>query len=320
MNDRSKFLGGSDAAAVMGLSPWKTPLELWFEKTGRRAPQPIDPVRERVLARGKRLEPVILEMLLDRLQEQGLQVELIAMNERYSDSAHPFLSCEIDFELRVTGMVMIGSEEFALDAEHINGDCKSVIGFARRKWGEEESEDVPIEYAAQFMHGLGVTGRRLCIVAALIGLDDVRIYWVVRDEETVHGMREKCVKFWTECVIGGEQPDPLTFSDIKALFPRDNGQAVEGDATIANTVEQLREVKARISALEKEEEVLKFEVVDFISPNAELTFEGRKLATWKGQTRTDFLLADFKRDHPELVDMYTRTSTIRVLRLNKPKF
>ena len=33
--DRSKIIGGSDIAAVMGLSRWKTPLSLWAEKTGR---------------------------------------------------------------------------------------------------------------------------------------------------------------------------------------------------------------------------------------------------------------------------------------------
>ena len=316
---RVGFLGGSDAAAVMGLSPWTTPLELWLEKTMRRQPPPPDPVKQRIFARGKRLEPVILEMLIDRLQEQGLKVDLIGTNNRYADQTHPWMRCEIDFELRVTGVVTIGGIDFELDDEVINGDCKSVIGFARRKWGEEETEDVPIEYAVQFSYGLGITGRRLCLVAALIGLDDVRIFWTVRDDEIIAGIREKCVKFWHECVLGDVQPDPLHFSDIKLLFPTDNGQDIEATPEIAETLEAYRSVSERIKVLEDKKETLKFELVDFISPNAFLKLEGRQIASWKGQRKTTFLTEDFKRDHPALYDMYSRSDVIRVLRLSKPK-
>jgi hypothetical protein len=75
-----------------------------------------------------------------------------------------------------------------------------VTGFARKKWGEVDTEDVPIEYAAQFMHGLMVTGRRMCLVAALRSFDDVDLYWTLRDDETIAGMREKLVDFWLDHV------------------------------------------------------------------------------------------------------------------------
>jgi predicted phage-related endonuclease len=52
--DRSRFLGGSDAAAVMGLSPWTTPLELWMLKTGRKAREEPDAQRQKIYDRGHR--------------------------------------------------------------------------------------------------------------------------------------------------------------------------------------------------------------------------------------------------------------------------
>lgn len=317
--DRSTFLGGSDSAAVMGLSPWATPVELWQQKTGRVPKPPPDHAQEKRWARGHKLEPFIREMAIDKLTDMGLTVEMLACNERYVDPEHAFLSCEIDFELRLTGTITIGGTEVIFDGEHINADAKSVTGFARKKWGEEDTEDVPIEYAAQFMHGLMVTGRRYCLVAALRSFDGVDIYWTVRDDETIAAMRPRLVEFWTQHVLTDVPPDPMRFDDIKALFPLDNGLAIEASDDIADKVAQLRDVKARIKEFEEAEEALRFEIADFISPHSRLTYCGADVATWKGQNDTRLDTSAFKQAQPELFAQYTRTKVVRVLRLPAPK-
>lgn len=304
--DRSKFIGGSDAAAVLGVSPYATPVELWMQKTGRTPKEEPDAARLRVFARGKKLEPYVLEMVIDKLVEQGHDVELLTINALYVDPDYPFLACEIDFELM-------------LDGEHINGDCKTVHGFARKKWGEEETEEVPIEYAAQFMHGLAITGRSRCLVAALIGLDDVAIYWVNRDEETIDAMRHKEIVFWNDCVLADRAPDPIDFDDIKLLFPTDNGQAVEANDEISIKVSMLADVKAEAKRLEEEEEVLKKAIAEFISPNAVLTRHGKEIATWKGQNVNKFAEKLFKAENPDLAAQYITPSIQRVLRLKGKK-
>lgn len=317
----------------MGLSPWATPVELWQEKTGRKPKETPDARRQKIFDRGHKLEPFIRDMVIDKLQAYGLEVELLACNERYVDREHEFLSCEIDFELRLTGEIEIGGEPHLFAGEHINADAKSVSGFARKKWGEEDTEDVPIEYAAQFMHGLMVTRRRYCLVAALRSFDDVDIFWTVRDDETIAAMRPKLVDFWVNHVLADVPPDPLKFDDIKALFPVDNGLGIEASEDIAEKVEQYRLVKARIKEYEQAEEDLKFEIAEFISPNTRLTLNGRDLMTWKGQndTRLDQkLLAGaeiYMRDTetgafvliPDPVAKFSRTKVIRVLRFASQK-
>lgn len=304
LGDRSTYLGGSEVAAIYGLSPYKTPVELWLEKTGRTEREVFDKKKERILARGKRLEPVIIEMVMDKLIEQGHEVELIATNKRYTDPDSPYLSCEIDFEL-------------LLDGQHINGDCKTVIGFQRKKWGEEETEEVPIHYAAQFMYGLGITGRSKCLVAALIGLDDVAIYWVYRDQETIDAMVAKARDFWVNCVLADVAPDPIKFDDIKLLYPVDNGQAVEATPEIAEKVGELRTIKGSIKQLEERAELLTLDIGEYISPNAALTFGGEEIATWKGQNDSRLDQKAFKAAQPELCAEFTRTKIVRVLRLKK---
>lgn len=330
--DRSKFLGGSDAAAVIGVSPWATPVELWLQKIGRVPKEAPTPARQRMFDRGHKLEPFIRDMVIDKLRDQGMQVELIASNARYVDPEHAFMSCEIDFELRLTGTTEIGGGEVTFDGEHINCDAKSVSGFARKKWGGENTEDVPIEYAAQFMFGLMVTGRRFCLVAALRSFDDVDVYWTVRDDETIAAMRPKLAEFWLKHVVPEVAPDPLRFDDIKALFPLDNGQARECTEEIADTVRKLKTVKADIKRLEEAEEALTFELAEFISPHARLLWQGEDIATWKGQNDTRIsnevleaaelyerneVGAFVRIDNPKA--RFSRTKVIRVLRFPKPK-
>ena len=96
--DRRTFLGGTDAPAVLGVSEWMTPLDLWRLKTGRVKPEP-NLERDQRLKRGKRLEPFICEMVVDKLRDQGHEVKVLARNERYTHPKYPFLKCEIDLEL-----------------------------------------------------------------------------------------------------------------------------------------------------------------------------------------------------------------------------
>lgn len=318
-HDRTKFLGGSDAAAVMGLSPWATPLELWQQKTGRKPKVPPTKAQMRRYARGHKLEPFIRDMVIDKLIDMGLEVELLACNERYTDPECSFLSCEIDFELRLTGEVLIGDEYVTFDREHVSADAKSVTGFARKKWGAEDTEDVPIEYACQFMFGHMVTGRRYCLVAALRSFDDVDVFWTVRDEDTIAAMRPKLVSFWLDHVLADVPPDPFNFSDIKLLFPADNGQAIEATTDIAEKVAQLRDVKSRIKDFEEAEKALVFEIGDFMSPNARLTYEGRDLLTWKGQDDSRIDVTALRDELPDVAARFTNTKVVRVMRLAKPK-
>lgn len=300
--DRSRFIGGSDTAAVMSVSPWKTPLELWAEKTGRSS-QEDDPAKAKIFARGKRWEPIALEMLIDTLVERGHAVELIETNKRYQDAELPFLACEIDAELR-------------LDGEHVNVEIKTVHPFAQKKWGDADTDEVPIEYAAQVMHGLGITGRRLCVVGCLIGADNMIPYFVERDNETIEAMRAKCSEFWNVHVLGDTAPDPLNFQDLKFLFARDNGTAKQADAAIAEMVSELATLQRVLKNTEEQADELKFQIQSYMEPAAILEYNGQKLCTWKSQSATRFDSKAFSAMHPALAEQFKKTSESRVFRLS----
>jgi predicted phage-related endonuclease len=121
--------------------------------------------------------------------------------------------------------------------------------FKASEWGEEGSEDVPIHYAAQVMHGLGVTRRPAAIVAALFGLDNLLCFPVMRDDETIAAMRAKAVKFWTENVLAGVPPEPVERRRRQAhVFEGFKGKPVDlSEAHEALQARTLRSAQARSS-------------------------------------------------------------------------
>lgn len=208
--DRTKFLGGSDIAAILGISPWKTATDLWLDKIG--GPRTEGTSNAAAKRRGNRLEPYIVDMIRE---EHGL--EIIARNERYIDAEVPFFAAEIDAET---------ADE--------NVEIKTVHPFKSKEWGELETDQLPLHYIAQVQWGLGVRRRERCRVFALIG-DDLRPYIVERDDETIQAMRARAEQFWTRYVVPKEAP-PLDFADSKTLetlrrlYPGTDGSTIEANA------------------------------------------------------------------------------------------
>lgn len=225
-DDRSKFLGGSDIAAILGISPWKTAVDLWLDKTAPRAEGAQNAAAKR---RGTRLEPYILDMIRE---EHG--VETVARNERYIDAEVPYFAAEIDAET---------ADE--------NIEIKTVHPFKAREWGELETDQLPLHYVAQVQWGLGVRPKPRTRVFALIG-DELRPYVVERDQETIDALRSKAAEFWTRYVLAKLRP-PLDFADsrtldtLRRLYPGTDGSTIEATAmhehwrAVLQTAEQMRD-------------------------------------------------------------------------------
>lgn len=295
-HDRRKFLGSSDAPVVLGISPWKTPVDLYFEKTSDQ-PQPtlealalIDPDKAAVLTRGRKFEPYVVDMARDQF---GLTIA--RRNKVYFDPALPFLRAEIDFET---------------DDPDESAEVKTVDVRKAAEWGDDDSDEIPLHYAAQGMQALGVTGRKRHHFFALIGFD-LRHFLIERDDATIATMRTALARFWNEHVIARVPPPPTLSSDVLRLFEKDTGAQVEASEEIAELVEELRACKEA----EKRGKDIAERIKVSIGGASALTYRGRVLATWKAQESTIFDEKRFKELAPGLADMLSKVSRFRVLRL-----
>jgi putative phage-type endonuclease len=301
-HDRSKFLGGSDIAAVLGISPWKTAMDLWRDKITPRVEGPVNQPKKR----GIRWESVVGEMLVERLQAEGHEVEIVASNRRYQDAAHPFMASEIDFELRLDGTEAI-----------TNVELKTVHPFRMRDWGDSGSDDLPIHYTAQVMWGLGVTGRANGFLAALFGADELRTYPVAADAETIAAIRARGLAFWTDHVLAGIAPEPVNLEDLSKLFDKDGaGPPLLADEDLAGKVLRIRAINAELKAREAEAEALEFDIKRAMRDCSEIVMpNGKKAVEWKQRTGAWLDETALKEAHPKLAREFTRKWEKRVFAL-----
>ena len=265
-HDRTAFIGGSDVSAILGVSPWKSPFQLYQEKIGAFCEE-ITREKQRLFDRGHRWEPVVVEMLVDELMDRGHDVQIIDRNARYQDPEFPFLACELDLELLI-------------DGEEHNAEIKTVSPFAAKAWGEQDTDEIPLYYAAQVMHGLMVKPRKRAIVAALIGVDDLRLHQVERDEETIAAIRAKEVEFWRR-VQERDAPEPTTADDVKWLYARDGGIVMEADEELVRLCEEIRQGKDIAKQCDARIETLSTRLKCAMGHASTLVYQGQKLATWK---------------------------------------
>lgn len=338
--DRSKFIGGSDMAAIYGLSPWRTALDLYYDKRSPRT-EDLNEDRRKFFARRKRQEPVIAEMLAD---EYGVVVTRLSMDgnpNRYQDQEYPFLAAEIDFEFEMSRSVRDAfpeREDFSRipDGTICNGEIKTVHPFKASEWGEQGSEDVPIHYAAQIMHGLGVTRRPAALCAALFGLDNLVCFPIMPDAETIAAMRIKAVDFWMNHVRAGIPPEPVNAEDVLKLYAATKGRQAEVGQEIREALNEIEALRAnakkikegiehyeqqialavyRAWGLPDESSSIEADVKDA----ALLTYEGKPIATW-GRQRGSYLdQKRLKAEKPEIIEKYTVEHFYRVLRIKKEK-
>ncbi len=316
--DRSTYLGSSDAAAILGVSKWSTPLDIYRRKVDPESFPEHDAARLKIFRRGHLLEPVIRTFAVE---DYGL--DLVASNARHHDPVYDWMRAEIDFETRDP------------DGSIVNNDCKSVSPFAADQWGEDGTDEIPIEYHAQFQFGMMVTNRDRCDVWALFGTDKLVKYVVHRDDEAIAGMRSRCVQFWQEHVLPRVPPSPVSLEDIEFVMRRLQGRRVLANPDVMEAVANYRACKADIKAHEEAAEEFRLVILEALVKGAEEQDgkplgEGedaalidpqtlKPLITWKAQETSRIDVTALRERAPLVAASYTKTTTSRVLRLSKAK-
>jgi putative phage-type endonuclease len=308
--DRSTYLGSSDIAAVMGLSPWRTAYEV-FEGKQEGFVAFEDPDKAKILRRGVRFEPVILDMLQE---ETG--VWITGRNVRHVDHQYPFLACEIDAE---------ATDEQTLNISNV--EIKSVSPWAAGDWGAEGTDEIPLYYACQVMFSLMVTGRKYATVAALIGSDDLRVYRINRDEPLIDYIRKAAVDFWTNNVLANVPPTPKSSEDASKVLSRFEGFAWAGNEVVWKQLRTLKGVKEAQKRLESTREGLEIAVKTALANAASdkgvegdsqkfaiLGPDGKPAVTWNSQQTNRIAVKLLRAEHPDIAELFTETTTTRVLR------
>lgn len=293
-------IGGSDIAAILGLSPYKTALELWLELVGRSTNGERDLLHLRF---GQHAESFI-----SREYERRTGFYTHTHIQTIFHAEHDFMYGHVD---------RFVSEEQNDDFSWKTGgtcarilECKTASVFNKAEWGEDGSNEVPAAYLLQCVWYMAITGCNKADLAALIGNNDFRVYTIERDLELEGLVLDHAHKFWFDHVLTKSPPPVAGLTDAQLLYPKELcASQREATPQLLKTLKDYSEKSAEAKSISTECERLKAEILSYMGEAEKLTFAGKTLATWKSTKPSQRLDAKALAEaHPDLVANFTCTT------------
>lgn len=287
---RKQGIGGSDAAAIAGMDPWRSPISVWLDKTGQIVP---DEPGEAAYW-GTVLENVVAEEFKKRT---GFYVQ--RRNAILKHLKYPWMIANVDRLIR--------------DEQGKWGvlECKTTSEWGRKYWTDD---DVPAHYLVQIQHYLAVTGYDYGYLAVLIGGNKYRHYKVNRDEELISYLIQIEQEFWQ--MVEANTPPAFDGSEssseiLKKLYPEaDQGTQI----LLPSTAQELIELYERAAEDERAAKERKEEATNKLKAmlgTAEVGILGDRKVLWKNIISKRFDTRKFQEEHPDLYEQYTIDSSYR---------
>ncbi|MFC7433149.1 YqaJ viral recombinase family protein [Hydrogenophaga bisanensis] len=298
---RQQGIGSSDAAAAVGLHPYKSPLQLWLEKTGRvtsgtkqadsshAKPSLSEMPEDGPLYWGTLLEPLVAAHYTKRTGHRVRRVNAVL---QHPDK--PWMLANIDREV-------IG----ASDAQIL--ECKTAGIQGSRMW----SDGVPEYVQLQVLHQLAVTGKQAADVAVLLGGQEVQIHRIHRNEDMICHLMELEEAFWRYVQKDCPPPADGSGSSAKALlsmFPTDQGTTLDlsDDLVMSALFSDYLDVRQQLERFVAQEAQLRQSLQQRMGDSTRLLF-GQGSVTWKKVKDTQVIDGEsLARDHPNLVESYRK--------------
>jgi putative phage-type endonuclease len=300
ISNRPHGIGGSDIAAVLGLSPYKTALQLWAEKVGHPGATEPSGIHLRF---GQHLEPFVAS---EYERVTGLHT---------SEVGYPIFHPEHGFMFASIDRLVTNSEDEQATA---NGrlvaqrilECKTASVFSRGEWGTEGTDQVPTAYLLQCAWYMAVADCDRADLAVLLGNNDFRVYTVKRDMRLEGLMIDQAQRFWFDHVLACEPPPPQTTEDALLLFPTDEqGLKIEADDETLELLKLYESASDEATQISAEAEDIRAQLMARMGHAQEITLGGMVLATWRCSKPTRRLDVHALRSaHPEIAEQFTLTS------------
>ena len=291
---RRRGIGGSDVAAIAGLSPWRTPLDVYLSKV-----EDVEQTETDAMRWGSILEAPIAA---GYAQATGHRIRCV--NRVLAHPEHPFILASLDRQI----------------VAHPAGPGVLEVKTALRRsdeWGESGTGEIPDHYALQVHQYLLVTGWKWAELVVLF-LSERRLatYHIEADSEIQAWLIALERHFWTDHVEPRIPPEPRSLSDLAKRYPKGTGSQVIAEPDVIEAVEDLRQVKMRIKELTDQQDALEIKVKLALGEASELVgADGKPLATWRTQSRKALDTKGIQAAHPELAAQFTKIADSRVFRL-----
>ncbi|CAM8658826.1 COG5377 Phage-related protein, predicted endonuclease [Comamonadaceae bacterium] len=286
---RRNGIGSSDAAAAVGLNPYKSQLALWMEKTGRDDLfAPIDVNDESTpIYWGTLLEPIVAASYVKRTGNRVRKVNAVLQHPD-----HSWMLANLDREV-------VGVPEVQIL------ECKTAGVQGARLW----KDGVPEYVVLQVQHQLAVTGKRAADVAVLIGGQELQIHRIKRDDLLIERLIQLEEVFWG--YVQSDVAPPVDGSDsadqaLRRLYPNDVGSTVDfsQDLEMSAAFSDLVAVRQTLDTQTKLEALLKQRIQQQMGDASKAVFETGDVTWRRSKDGVDIDLPKILADHPDYQETY----------------
>ena len=286
---RKLGIGGSDASVVCGINRYKSPVELWMDKTDQL---PYQEAGEAAYW-GTQLESLVRSEFTKRT---GIEVEQV--HQLLQSEERPFMLANLD-----------GICEHP-DYGPVIFEAKTASAYKASEW----EDSIPDEYLLQIQHYMSVTGYSGAYIAVLIGGNTFRWKFIERDEELIAAMIELEADFWNH--VQNNTPPPLDGSGASARFLSERfpdsvpkSQIILPDSAtelLFQYEESCKQLEVVTEQKQRAENLLKQMMGDH-----EIATSGDHIITWKKISQERLDSRTFKAEHPALYQKYANKTSYR---------
>jgi len=287
LEERRKGIGGSDAAAVAGLSRYRSPLQVYMEKLGL-----VEPHEENeAMYWGKKLEDLVAEEFSLRTGQKVRRRNAILRHPDY-----PFMLANVD-------RVIVGKNEGL--------ECKTAGAY---KAGEWDGDEIPWEYAIQCHHYMAVTGFSAWWIAVLIGGNRFIYKRIERDEAIIRDLIKIESHFWNYHVLQEIPPDPdgsaASSELVRRIYPESNGLELDLPSAVERWIEQYEQAaeEEKAAAARKEEAANNIKML--LGEYEVGRFKDWKI-TWRSISSSRLDTKRLKAELPDIYAKYTNQTSSR---------
>ena len=299
---RRSGIGGSDAGAIMGMSPYASPLSVYCEKLG------LVPNKESndAMDFGNLMEPVIRDWFRDQCKAEGRDYRVERCTTMWQSEEWPWMLANLD------GRIFGEGGPWILE-------IKTADSRMGKYWGTDRDQEVPDQYYAQVQHYIAVLGYEGAHVVCLLGRRLIRRY-VPRNMEFIGNLVAEEKRFW-DMVQAQEIPAPTGMdcdSDLMStLYPGGSDETVNA-ASLDVAMAQSIELKESIDAMTEERNAITNKIKATLG-NAHVGIGTDYKATWSRFDRHDLDEKALKKDLPDIVAKYTKATPSGSLRITEIK-
>jgi putative phage-type endonuclease len=258
---RRKGLGGSDVAAICGMSRYKSPMEVYLDKLGEIPPLEDNPK----MKAGRILEPIIADWFAE---DTGYKVQ--RQNWMFQHKDHPFMLANID---RWLPGLNAGLE------------CKNTAEYCRSDW---EGTQAPTEYILQCNHYMAVTGAERWFIAVLIGGWDFQWKVIERDDSLIQNLITVESDFWNDNVLA-KIPPAFSHQDTDYLKETYKDSIADSSLDLPEEaypiMETYYDAKKAKQAAEMAEETAKNQIKGIMGHKERAYWQGELAFTWKANKK-----------------------------------